>query len=133
MFVAFYICTFLMRFVSTPVTRMCCPRGDAAWRRPYPLPLDLFGGTPSPGPGAGRGASCRPQAYSELVFLKVFLDPVLVNISIILTRASSCSLSLSLSLFNFIIILATCTFLTKFIVAIKVFYFPVHITLVSSP
>lgn len=70
MFVAFYICTFLMRFVSTPVTRMCCPWGDAAWRRPYPLPFDLFGGTPSPGPGAGRGASRGPQAYSELVFLK---------------------------------------------------------------
>lgn len=81
------------------------------------------------GPGLGGGILRAPGLLRTGVF-KSFLDPVLVNISIILTRASSCSLSLSL--FNFIIILATCTFLTKFIVAIKVFYFPVHITLVSS-
>ena len=59
--------------------------------------------------------------------LKVSL-PVIVEHLYNLTQPSNCSL-----LFLNFIILATCTFLTKFIVTIKVFYFPIHITLVLSP
>lgn len=75
----------------------------------------------------------RPRSWTRLLqpsILKVSL-PVIVEHLYNLTQPSNCSLSLLI--FNFIIILATCTFLTKFIVAIKVFYFPIHITLVLSP
>lgn len=85
----------------------------------------------------GRGRRAwrlgRRRSWTRLFqpsVLKVSL-PVIVEHLYNLTQPSNCSLSLLF--FNFIIILATCTFLTKFIVAIKVFYFPIHITLVSSP
>lgn len=58
-----------MSFVYTPITWMFVHEGmqlgGGLIHSPCPVQRTL-----SPGPGAGRGASRRPQAYSELVFLK---------------------------------------------------------------
>lgn len=113
MFVAFYICTFLMSFVYTPVPG----------RRVHEA-----------GPEAGGRARRAPTAPTVPSRRLRGSFPILVEHLYNLTRPSSCSLSLSLLFFKvYYYYLATCTFLTKFTVAIKVFYFPIHITLVSSP
>lgn len=95
--------------------------------------------SPTPGFSCEQGRDAVPRAQtwerggSRGPTLTPLGAPVLVKHLYNLTRYQAV-LSLSLSFFNFIIIiLATCTFLTKFIVAIKVFYFLIHITLVSSP
>lgn len=124
MFVAFYICTFLMSFVYIPIPGFSSVREETQLHAALPAAHRVRGGDAAPEPEAGGSPSTparqQPPARKGSVPrpCETFLQSRL--------GIKLCSLSF-IFLILLLLFLATCTFLTKFIVAIKVFYFPIHI------
>lgn len=111
-----------MSFVYIPIPGCSVHEGTQLHAALPARPPCLGGSSPR-----AWGSWVAPSLTTPSGLSRVLL-PVLVKPFYNLARASSCALSLSLLFFLILLLfLATCTFLTKFIVAIKVFYFPIHI------